>query len=145
MRIGTVLLAAVAAMSLSTGGARADILPDPGETAGVPVGTCWVTSGYFENSTVTRVCFVSEGTATYEGRVADVPDLLCRGKATVAIYGNRLNIEERDGACDQEGHVWTAEVISCTWDAEGIESGGPVGCTVDEPNFGRAKLTLSRE
>jgi hypothetical protein len=145
MRFRTVLLAAGAAMSLSSAGARADILPNPDETAGVPVGTCWVTSAYFGNATVTRFCFVSETTATYEGRVADVPDLLCRGKATLAIYGNRLQIEERDGTCDQEGHSWTAEVMSCAWGAEAIDAGGPAGCTVDEPNFGRAKLTLSRE
>ena len=45
------------------------------DVAGVPVGSCWVTSSYFDNSTVTRFCFVSGSTATYEGRVADVPDL----------------------------------------------------------------------
>jgi hypothetical protein len=145
MRFRTVLLAAVAATSLSSAGARADVLPDPGWGAAVPVGTCWITSAYFENSTTTRFCFVSEGTATYEGRVSDVPDLLCRGKAAVAIEDGRLNIAERDGTCDQAEHFWTAEVMSCNWNDEGVQTGGPIGCTVDEPNFGRAKLTLSRE
>ena len=145
MRVVSFVMAAVAAVAVSAGGARAALQPDPGETAGVPVGTCWITSAYFDNSTVTRICFVSEGTATYEGRVADVPDLRCQGKATVAIEGNKLTIVERDGICDVEGHTWTAEAIACTWDASWVESGGPVGCTVDEPNYGRAKFTLSRD
>jgi hypothetical protein len=143
MRV-SLLMAGMAFLAASAGGAHADIVLPPDEVA-VPVGSCWVTSAYFENSTVTRFCFVSEATATYEGRVSDSPDLLCRGKATVSLEAGRLTIVERDGGCNIAESTWTAETMACNWNADLVGSGGPLGCTVDEPNFGRAKLTLSRD
>lgn len=143
MRVRAFLAAAAAVMSCATV-AGADVLPYPDDPA-IPVGSCWVTSAYFENSTVTRFCFVSETTATYEGRVLDAPNLLCRGKASLSFDGDRLSIHERDAPCSDQADTWTAEVMSCVWSPDVVGGGGPVPCTVDEPNFGRAKLTLTRE
>lgn len=143
MRLTSSLAAAIAAF-VSCGAAWADALPEPDLAAAIPVGTCWKTGAYFEDGTQTRLCFVSEAVGTYEGRVADHPGVLCRGKAALVLEGGWLVVRERDGNCGADG-AWTAETITCLWEEGAVETGGPVRCDLAEGNERSARIVLTRE
>ncbi len=123
--------------------ARADIVSPEETLPDAVVGSCWTSSPYFSNGTMTRLCIVSPWLATYEGRVADAPDFLCRGKADLGLWDGVLSIYERAAECTTSS--WTPETFECHWDEARALAGGPIPCTVDEPNFGRAKLSFTRE